>query len=99
MSEFKREDRRGLIKTRRQFLKDGTRASAVTLVAPAVSRSAETSGEAASAQAAKRFELEEATIAGLQDGMKSGKYTARRLVEMYLARIDEVDRQGPAINS
>src|ERR1044072_4842944 len=99
MSEFKRDDRRGLIKSRRQFLKNSARASAITLVTPAMTRSAETSGEVVSAQAARRFELEEATIAGLQDGMKSGKYTARRLVEMYLARIDEVDRQGPRINS
>jgi amidase len=43
--------------------------------------------------------LDEFTIADLQDGMKSGKYTARSLVEMYLARIQAIDRQGPALNS
>jgi amidase len=41
------------------------------------------------------FELEEATIAGLQAGMQSGKYTARGLVTAYLQRIDELDRKGP----
>jgi len=45
------------------------------------------------------FELDEITIADLQDGMKSGKFTARSLVEKYSARIDEIDKHGPAINS
>src|SRR6266581_4813877 len=34
------------------------------------------------------FELEEATIAELQAGMKSGKYTARGLTAAYVQRID-----------
>ena len=45
------------------------------------------------------FELEEITISELQDGMKSGKFTARSLVEKYSARIDEVDKHGPAVNA
>src|SRR6202048_3550593 len=45
------------------------------------------------------FELEEITIAELQEGMKSGKYTARAIAEKYLARIDAVDKRGPAVNS
>jgi amidase len=47
----------------------------------------------------KPFELDEITIADLQDGMKSGKYTARSIAELYLARIDAVDKNGPTINS
>jgi amidase len=47
----------------------------------------------------KPFELDEITIADLQDGMKSGKFTARSLVERYFARIEEIDKNGPAINS
>ena len=47
----------------------------------------------------KSFELDEMTISDLQDGMKSGKFTARSLVEKYSARIDEIDKHGPAINS
>ena len=31
--------------------------------------------------------------------MKSGKYTARSIAEKYLARIDQIDKQGPAINA
>ena len=45
------------------------------------------------------FELAEALIGDLADGMKSGKYTARSLVETYLARIETVDRSGPALRS
>ncbi|MFZ3333877.1 MAG: twin-arginine translocation signal domain-containing protein, partial [Candidatus Acidiferrales bacterium] len=41
--------------------------------------------------AAKPFELDEITIADLQDNMKSGKYTARSIAELYLSRIDAVD--------
>jgi amidase len=47
----------------------------------------------------KPFELDEITIAELQDGMKSGRFTARSLVEKYSARIAEIDKQGPAINA
>src|SRR5215471_13183556 len=47
----------------------------------------------------KAFELDEATVTELAEGMKSGKYTARSLVEKYLSRIEEIDKRGPAINS
>ena len=47
----------------------------------------------------KPFELDEVTIPQLQDGMKSGKYTAQSLLEKYLARIDEIDKRGPAVNA
>jgi amidase len=45
------------------------------------------------------FDLEEATIAGLQQRMQSGQETARSLVEKYLARIDAIDKSGPALRS
>ena len=45
------------------------------------------------------FELEELTVVDLQQGMASGRWTARRLAELYLARIDEIDKRGPAINA
>ncbi len=45
------------------------------------------------------FELDEATIAALQEGMRSGRYTSRSLCEAYLARIDAVDRAGPALRA
>jgi len=45
------------------------------------------------------FDLEEATIADLQQRMQAGRETARSLVEKYLARIEEIDRRGPALHS
>jgi amidase len=47
----------------------------------------------------KEFELDELTISDLQEGMKSGKWTAQSLVRKYLERINDIDRSGPKINS
>jgi amidase len=44
-------------------------------------------------------DLDEATITQLRDAMASGRYTARRLVELYTARIEAIDRSGPALRS
>jgi amidase len=44
-------------------------------------------------------DLEEATIADLQQRMQSGRETSRSLVEKYLARIASIDRNGPALRS
>ena len=52
---------------------------------------------AAAAPPVRAFELEERTIAELQAAMSSGEHTARSLVSLYLERIDELDRQGPAL--
>jgi amidase len=45
------------------------------------------------------FELDEMTIAQLQDGLRSGKFTSRGLAKRYLARIAEIDKAGPSINA
>jgi len=44
-------------------------------------------------------ELEEVTIADLQQAMASGRLTSRRITELYLARIEAIDRRGPALTS
>src|SRR5258708_1688864 len=49
--------------------------------------------------AAPVFRLEEATAAQLQDWMTSGRYTARQVAELYLRRIEEIDRDGPALHA
>jgi amidase len=51
------------------------------------------------AAAKDSFEIEEATILQMQEQMSSGNITSRWLVETYLKRIEEIDRQGPNINS
>ena len=48
---------------------------------------------------AKRFNIMETTIEGVQAAYKSGQLTARQLVQMYLDRIEAYDQKGPAINS
>jgi amidase len=45
------------------------------------------------------FELDEVSAAQLQEGMASGKYSARQLVELYTRRIEQIDRRGPTLRS
>jgi len=45
------------------------------------------------------FELDELTIADIQQGLQSGKYTSRQLVEKYSERINDLDRKGPALHA
>lgn len=78
------QQRRPANMNRKQFLQLTGLATAHALAAPAW---------------AKPSELEEATITELQTVMKSGRATARSLVKEYLARIAELDKRGPALNS
>jgi amidase len=52
-----------------------------------------------SAVQAQSFELEEITVDQLQNLYKSKKYTVRQVVSIYLKRIEEVDKNGPRLNS
>ncbi|MEO8712911.1 MAG: amidase [Parafilimonas sp.] len=45
------------------------------------------------------FELTEATIDMLQQAMQSGKYTSRGIIEMYLKRIEAIDKNGAKLNT
>jgi len=45
------------------------------------------------------FELDEITIDDLQKAFLSGQYSSRSLTEKYLARIQEIDKAGPMVNS
>lgn len=45
------------------------------------------------------FELAETTVADLQEKMKSGQLTARRITELYLERIEKLDKAGPRLNA
>jgi len=45
------------------------------------------------------FELNEVTIDELQQKMQAGKYTSRSVTEMYLKRINAIDKTGPKLNS
>lgn len=45
------------------------------------------------------FDVVETTISDIHAAYKSGRLTARQLVQAYLDRIDAYDKKGPAINS
>jgi amidase len=86
--------------SRRKFLQKAltTGAAAVTYPALGAGRASTPAAKAAAAEI-KPFELEEITIPELQEGMKSGRFSARSLVEKYTARIEEIDKRGPAVNA
>ena len=79
---------------RRSFLASGfTVAAWLALPLPARARAEN------APQRPEPFELDELAISDLQDGMKSGKFTSRSLVDTYLARIASIDGQGPSLNA
>jgi amidase len=89
-----------LAANRRAFLKTtliGSAAATLTLY-PALGAAREIA-PVSQASDIKPFELDEITVSSLQDGMKSGRFTARLLVEKYSTRIQEIDKRGPTINS
>ncbi|WP_426585595.1 amidase [Mucilaginibacter sp. R-33] len=90
---------------RRNFLKTGSLAGLTisTLVAASCNQpSAENKAdETAAADNSKDdiFELSEITIADLQQKMQSKQFTSRLITELYLKRIDQIDKKGIMLNS
>jgi amidase len=84
---------------RRDFLKVGLSGGVFLAAAPRLREYEEAISPQSPSPTVPPFELEEITIAELGEGMRSGKYTARSIAEHYLARIQAVDKQGPALNS
>ena len=83
---------------RRTFVRAGLVSGAALATVRAVADKTSIASAAPDAPPAG-FELDELTIADLQNGMSSGKYTAHNLAQKYLARIDEIDKHGPSVNS
>ncbi len=84
---------------RRRFLQTSALTGVGAALLPSLAAAREDTTCLASMPEIKPFELDEITIADLQAGMASGKFTARSIVEKYLERIEEIDKQGPGINS
>ncbi len=91
---------------RRNFLKNGSGASlAITAIAlagcnaPTADTAKKNSEASAQTPDANDFALNEVTIDLLQQKMKSGEYTSRSITEMYLKRIEAIDKNGPKLNS
>ena len=45
------------------------------------------------------FQFEEMTVAEMQKGFSEGRFTIRDVVSAYLKRIEEIDQNGPSLNS
>jgi amidase len=73
--------------------------AASAVVSPAPAGAGASHLDRSSDETVKPFELDEITITEMQAALKSGKHTSSSLTERYLARIKEVDKQGPALNS
>src|SRR5947209_9732659 len=48
---------------------------------------------------ASAFALDEVTVSDLQRQMRQGAITAERIAQLYLERIEEIDRRGPALRA
>jgi amidase len=94
-----KEDGAGLQNSRRDFLRYSAIGGALALSNPGALLARENSVAHKPEADAKPFELDEVTIAELQAGMKSGKWTARIIAQKYLSRIESINRQGPAVNA
>src|SRR6266581_3721672 len=85
---------------RRDFLRrTAIGASALLITRSASGSTTRTGTPPAERNGGKSFALEEMTVAELQQGMASGRFTAVALVRQYLKRIGEVDRKGPRLKA
>jgi amidase len=76
--------------------------AAVAVSALGCERDAAEDGAPAAATTANSvppFELDEVSLEQLAEGMRSGRWTARRITELYLERIEAIDRAGPTLRS
>lgn len=83
---------------RRSFLKTGVVGGLVASAWPVATRG-QTPGPTAAKGSGDSFPWAEATIDRLAAAMASGATTALTVVEQYLARIEALDRRGPALSS
>ena len=91
----------GDVPARRKFIKASLLGASAAAISPRIlfgtTREAPF-GLPARVAAVSPFELEETTVTDLQSAMASGRFTAHGITEKYLARIEAVDKHGPAIN-
>ena len=72
--------------------------TAIALAPPAPTLPARVSSSIPAWQGAS-FELDEADIAQMQSWMATGRYSSRQLTELYIQRIEQLDRKGPSLSS
>jgi amidase len=84
---------------RRTFLAAGVASGLLTAATSTNAQTDRTDDRSRAPVGTSSFELSELSITDLKQGLKSGKFTARSLVEKYLAQIDAVDKHGPKLAS
>ncbi|HLP94596.1 MAG TPA: amidase [Saprospiraceae bacterium] len=85
---------------RRRFLQNTALAGAALSLSPLAScENPSTAATTSTAEANPPFALQGASIADLQKQMASGERTARQIAQLYLDRIQAIDKNGPAINA
>ncbi len=86
---------------RRDFFKIGSLAALATMVPgftacnPDKNKKATVTGTSDNPD----FQLSETTIAQLQEKMVSGELSSRKITELYLQRIEDIDKNGPKLNA
>ncbi len=84
-------------KTRREFIKTGITGSLAAFSLPSLSFAGDMGQDKLFGRVP--FELDEITVNKLADGFKTGRYTIRSIAELYISRINEIDKKGPALNT
>lgn len=87
---------------RRTFLTTATLASAglsTLLISSCINETKDNRKQEAIVDSDGVFELEEETINKLREKLASGKYSSKQLVQMYLDRIEAIDKNGAQLNS
>lgn len=97
MHPHRTPDQPGTRVSRRGFLAAGISSSVIAAAFPALAGT-ETPAPGP-AIPVPPGELDDIGISELQEGMTSGKYTARSITEKYIARIGEIDRGGPVLRT
>jgi amidase len=89
---------------RRQFLQQSTQATVASALLPLAASATPAAlpaapEDSACSAAVAPFALSELTVSDLQAQLTSGKVSSRVLCQQYLARIAEIDKAGPRLNS
>ncbi len=87
--------------SRRNFLRTGLTATLATAAYPALgsARVVDPAPGPVASDFKKDFELDELTMDDVQKAFQSGQYSSHSLTAKYLARIQEIDKAGPMVNS
>lgn len=84
---------------RRSFIKTSSVVSVSATTLAACSSPKSKSPEKSADSFVDKFALNELTINDLQAKMQSGEYTSEAITQLYLDRIEAIDRKGPSLNA